>query len=79
MMAERRRGLDLAHCLLAVRMLAKFHAASVVLHDQDPESMSIYGQNFFSEPETREGLHKFISGTYFQSQISLLTQSILKF
>jgi hypothetical protein len=61
-MAERRQGLDLAHCLLTMRRVAKFHAASVVLHDQDPESMSIYDKSFFSEPVVREGSRKFFSG-----------------
>jgi hypothetical protein len=62
--AERRKGLDLSHCLLVMRMLARFHAASVVLHDRDPEAMSLYDKNFFSEPELRESLQNFVSGTY---------------
>jgi hypothetical protein len=56
-----------------MRRLAKLHAASVVLHDQHPESMSIYDQSFFAEPIVREGLSKFFSGTYYRSQMSLLT------
>jgi len=72
-MAERRKGLDLAHCLLIMRLLAKFHAASVVLHDQEPESMSIYEQDVFSEPAMREGSRDFVSGMYYRSQMSLLT------
>jgi hypothetical protein len=63
-MAERRHGLDFSHCLLVMRMLARFHAASIVLHDRDPELMSLYDQNFFSEPATREGFQKFVSGRY---------------
>ena len=78
-MAERRQGLDLAHCLLIMRQLAKFHAASVDLHDKDPESMSIYDKSFFSEPVIREGWHNFFSGMYIRSQMSLLTHSIIKF
>lgn len=61
-MAQRLHGLDFNHCLLVMRMLARFHAASVVLHDQDPESMSLYDQNFFIQPATREGFQKFVSG-----------------
>jgi hypothetical protein len=63
-MAERRQGQDLPHCLLVMRRLAMFHAASVVLHDQDPKSMSIYDRSFFEEPIIREGLSKFFSGMY---------------
>ena len=64
-MAERRQGLDLAHCLLTMRRLAKFHAASVVLHDQDPESMAIYDKSFFSEPAISEACRKIFSGMYY--------------
>jgi len=63
-MAERRKGLDFSHCLLVMRTLAMFHAASVALHYRDPESMSLYDVNCFSEPATREYLQKFVSGTY---------------
>jgi hypothetical protein len=78
-MAERRQGLDLAHCLLTMRRVAKFHAASVVLHDQDPDSMAIYDQSIYSEPAIREACRKIFSGVYNLSQMSLLTQSIMKF
>jgi hypothetical protein len=78
-MADRRQGLDLAHCLLIMHHIAKFHAASVVLHDQDPESMSIYYQSIFSEPALREVCHNIMSGMYYPSNVSLLTQSIIKF
>jgi hypothetical protein len=61
-----------------MRLLAKFHASSVLLHDQDPQSMSIYDQSFFSEPAVLEGFHGFVSGMYYPTQMSLLTQSIIK-
>jgi hypothetical protein len=63
-MAERRQGLDLTHCLLVMRMLARFHAASVVLHDREPHELSVYDKIFFSETGTREGFDKFVSGKY---------------
>jgi hypothetical protein len=49
-MLDRCQGLDLDHCLLVMRSLARFHAASVVLHQQDPDSMKEYEINFFNEP-----------------------------
>jgi hypothetical protein len=63
-MAERRQGLDLSHCLLVMRMLGRFHAASAVLHDRDPDEFSVYDKNNFSSPKIREGAQKFIGGTY---------------
>ncbi|XP_069690900.1 uncharacterized protein [Periplaneta americana] len=36
-MAERTTGLDMDHCLLVMRTLARFHAASVALKDRSPE------------------------------------------
>jgi hypothetical protein len=63
-MAERRQGLDLSHCLLVMHLLARFHAASVVLHDRDPETMSLYDKNLFCDPAMQESLQNFVSGTY---------------
>ncbi|XP_069690924.1 uncharacterized protein [Periplaneta americana] len=36
-MAERTTGLDMEHCLLVMRTLARFHAASIALKDRIPE------------------------------------------
>ncbi|KAJ9580968.1 hypothetical protein L9F63_023853 [Diploptera punctata] len=36
-MAERTEGLDMDHCLLVLRTLAKYHAATAVLYEQDPQ------------------------------------------
>jgi hypothetical protein len=63
-MAERRQGLDLSHSLIVMRMLARFHAASVVLHDRDPDEFSVYYKNLYACPETLEGSEKFIFSTY---------------
>jgi hypothetical protein len=62
-----------------MRRVAMFHAASVVLHDQDPESMAIYDQSIFSDPAMLETFRNFMCGMYCRSQMSLLTQSIAKF
>ncbi|XP_069678755.1 uncharacterized protein [Periplaneta americana] len=62
-MAERRRGLDLSHCMLVMRTLARFHAASMALHERTPEAMTEFDKNFYADPNTREGLQKFISGS----------------
>ena len=79
-MAGRQKGLDLPHCLLVMRTLARFHAASVALHDKDPDSLSLYDQNFFSEPEAKEGLNKFFVGmTNKLTIIELISKPTLKF
>jgi hypothetical protein len=61
-MLDRRQGLDLDHCLLVMRALAKFHAASVVLHQQDPDSMKEYEVNFFRESCIDEEMKRFFRG-----------------
>jgi hypothetical protein len=47
-----------------MRMLGRFHAASAVLHDRDPDVISVYYDSFFSDPGSREAFQKFLSGTY---------------
>lgn len=61
-MGERRKGLDLDHCLLVMRTLARFHAASVVLHEQDPDSMKEYAISFFCDLGVNEHWSGFFSG-----------------
>lgn len=62
-MGERREGLDLDQCLLVMRTLARFHAASVVHHEQDPDSMTEYNNHFISEPVVTKSFADFYSGT----------------
>jgi Predicted aminoglycoside phosphotransferase len=50
-MANRHTGLDLEHCEMAVRALARFHAASVSLHKSDPACMDIYSEGIFKDTE----------------------------
>jgi hypothetical protein len=58
-MANRHTGLDLEHCKLAVRALARLHAASVALHKADPSSTDIYSELMFGGTgEQREYMEK---------------------
>lgn len=41
-MADRCNGLDEDHCKLVLKKLARFHAASYALAEQDPKSMEQY-------------------------------------
>lgn len=50
-MADRRSGLDLRHCQLALRSLAQFHGMSVALHRKDPSSMSLFNEVFYKEEQ----------------------------
>jgi hypothetical protein len=61
-MGERREGLDLEHCLTVMRTLGRFHAASAVLHQQDPDSMKEYEDSFFCDPAVVNTWPKFFSG-----------------
>jgi hypothetical protein len=48
-MANRHDRLDLLHCTLALKGLAKFHAASVALYDKNPNCMADYVENMYNE------------------------------
>jgi len=50
-MANRHTGLDLDHCEMTVRALARFHATSVALHNSDPACMELYSEGFFKDTE----------------------------
>jgi len=48
-MANRHDRLDLLHCTLARKGLAKFHAAFLALCDKNPNSMDDYAENMYTE------------------------------
>ncbi|XP_046144698.1 uncharacterized protein LOC114872766 [Osmia bicornis bicornis] len=61
-MADRQLGLDMDHALMAIRGLARFHAASVALCEKEPKYKERYRKGLFSM-EYPEEMHTFITGT----------------
>jgi hypothetical protein len=61
-MVNRHDGLDLDHCLLAMKQLGKFHATSVLVRHQDPDCMDIFQQSFYAESINQEHSSKIFSG-----------------
>jgi hypothetical protein len=61
-MADRRRGLDLPHCQLALRSLAQFHGMSVALYKKDPSSMSLFHETFYKEEQRQLLSSTFVPG-----------------
>jgi thiamine kinase-like enzyme len=59
-MAERTSGLDMNHCLLVMRQLGRYHAASVVLHEKKPEHVRHFHDSFYDKNlvENIEGFFK---------------------
>lgn len=47
-MADRMKGLDMNHLLMVLRKLARMHAASVVLHENDPTIFKNHDMGIFS-------------------------------
>lgn len=47
-MADRTKGLDQDHILMALRKMARMHAASAVVYSKDPESISSFDTGFFT-------------------------------
>lgn len=59
-MADRRARLDLAHCKMTVKNLARFHAMSLALYDEDPTSMDEYSEKVYNDT-SREMMMNFIT------------------
>jgi thiamine kinase-like enzyme len=47
-MAERIAGLDMKHCLLVMRQLGRYHAASAVLHEKEPKHSREFLENIYT-------------------------------
>ncbi|XP_069690906.1 uncharacterized protein [Periplaneta americana] len=50
---KKQSGLDLKHCLLVMRTIARFHAASLVLYQKDPTMFEPLMSNVFSRGENK--------------------------
>lgn len=50
-MADRQVGIDYDHCIMSLRKLAAFHAASMVLAEQKPELMNSFTTGMANMPE----------------------------
>ncbi|XP_069701078.1 uncharacterized protein [Periplaneta americana] len=61
-MLDRHAGLDLDHCLRAMRAIGRFHAATAVLHERDPDALQEFSESFFSEPSVEPGWGNFSKG-----------------
>ncbi|XP_018404984.1 PREDICTED: uncharacterized protein LOC108781509 [Cyphomyrmex costatus] len=62
-MADRMSGLDLDHSILALRALARFHAASVALCEKEPNQKKMYTKGIFSNQYPLEQRDVFIDST----------------
>lgn len=61
-MADRKFGLDLNHLHLAIKKLAKFHAASIICLDENPDLLKNYNVGMFSR-ETK-AFHDFFGSNF---------------
>lgn len=59
-LAKRHQGLDLPHCLLVMKTIAKFHAASVILHDKNPSPMKLFYTNSMFSEESKKIMNNFL-------------------
>jgi hypothetical protein len=61
-MAERTSGLDMNHCLLVMRELGRYHAASVVLHEKEPEHVRYFHDSFYDK-NSIENIERFFKNS----------------
>lgn len=61
-LAERDLGLDLKHCLLVMRKIAMYHAASIIVFNENPETLKPFMSNIFSSGQA-QGFAPFFCST----------------
>ncbi|KAK0180402.1 hypothetical protein PV327_006046 [Microctonus hyperodae] len=61
-MADRQTGLDLEHCILAMKGLAKFHASSVAVCEKTPHYKDMYNKGIFNSNNPPEMTKFFTNG-----------------
>lgn len=69
-MAERTLGLDMDHCLLVMRTLARFHATSMVMRERDPDCFKPFMETIYRD-EMRENLE-----TFFTSNVKAFAKEV---
>lgn len=62
-MANRRNQLDYEHCVATLRTLARFHALSVKIYQEDPELIKSVASEFYVE-SNREKMAQFLEACY---------------
>ncbi|XP_072762499.1 uncharacterized protein [Anoplolepis gracilipes] len=62
-MACRQAGLDLPHCILAIRGLARFHASSIAVCEKEPNQKQMYSRGMFNSEHPPEMGGFFVLGT----------------
>ncbi|XP_067005789.2 uncharacterized protein [Anabrus simplex] len=71
-LVDRRKGMDLTHCTLALRTLARFHASSLALLEANPSILQNHQYSLYTE-ELREDLTPF-----YESPLKSLENTVLK-
>ncbi|KAJ8895511.1 hypothetical protein PR048_000847 [Dryococelus australis] len=63
LMANRRKGLNLEHCLLVMKTIARFHASSIAAHADNASSIENYTTNLFFEESSEHFWKKYFKTT----------------
>ncbi|XP_063222187.1 uncharacterized protein LOC134530858 isoform X2 [Bacillus rossius redtenbacheri] len=58
---KRKYGLDLKHCQLAFKMIARFHAASVVINRRDKDLLAVFDKYSFTEEALKKPMTEIAS------------------
>ncbi|XP_069676291.1 uncharacterized protein [Periplaneta americana] len=71
-MANRHKGLDVDHCRIAVRSLARLHAASVALYKKNPNSMDVFSETMIVDSGSKSEQ----MSTYFKMNLETLASKV---
>jgi hypothetical protein len=52
-MPDSTAGMDMQHCLLVIKAMAQSHAASAVLHLNEPEIFKLFSESFYCERQRK--------------------------
>ena len=71
-MADKTRGLDLKHCLLVMKQIGRYHGASAVQQQKEPENFLYFHEGLYGSEVFETSVH------FFRNGVMILAQEVAK-